>query len=168
MALLKVTLLHGCFPCFLNCTIACNFTKSTTPWVFSYFLNCTNGTKSRNASTTYWEILYLLTFLNPRTGIKLCCLLKVERKRGNSIFPMNASKDLGEPAQTSYLQQCQALNRRCLSGSWIRLWFEEKTAFITTTTSFHQSHSNKFLKMRTFCSISLHEKCPNTYFFLVW
>ena len=30
---------------------ACNFTKSnTTPWVFSRFLNCTNGTKLRKAS----------------------------------------------------------------------------------------------------------------------
>ena len=29
----------------------CNFTKSnTSPWVFSRFLNCTNGTKLRNAS----------------------------------------------------------------------------------------------------------------------
>ena len=31
--------------------LACNFTKSNTPpWVFSRFLNCTNSTKSRNAS----------------------------------------------------------------------------------------------------------------------
>ena len=31
---------------------ACNFTKSNTPpWVFfTYFLNCTNGTKSRSTS----------------------------------------------------------------------------------------------------------------------
>ena len=29
----------------------CNFTKSNTPpWVFSRFLNCANGTKSRNTS----------------------------------------------------------------------------------------------------------------------
>ena len=29
----------------------CNFTKSNIPpWVFSCFLNCTNGTKTRNAS----------------------------------------------------------------------------------------------------------------------
>ena len=29
---------------------ACNFTKGNIPpWVFSRFLNCTNGTKSRNA-----------------------------------------------------------------------------------------------------------------------
>ena len=29
----------------------CNFTKSNTPpWMFSRFLNCTNGTKSCNAS----------------------------------------------------------------------------------------------------------------------
>ena len=34
--------------------LACNFTKSNTPpWVFSRFLNCTNGTKSRNASHVY-------------------------------------------------------------------------------------------------------------------
>ena len=32
-------------------TEACNFTKSnTSPFVFSRFLNCTNDTKSRNAS----------------------------------------------------------------------------------------------------------------------
>ena len=31
--------------------LACNFTKSSTPpWVFFNFLNCANGTKSRNAS----------------------------------------------------------------------------------------------------------------------
>ena len=30
---------------------ACNFTKSNTlSWFFSHFLNCANGTKSRNAS----------------------------------------------------------------------------------------------------------------------
>ena len=30
---------------------ACNFTKiNTLPSIFSRFLNCTNGTKSRNAS----------------------------------------------------------------------------------------------------------------------
>ena len=30
---------------------ACSFTKiNTPPWCFSRFLNCTNGTKSRNAS----------------------------------------------------------------------------------------------------------------------
>ena len=28
----------------------CNFTKRHTPWVFFTFLNCANGTKSRNAS----------------------------------------------------------------------------------------------------------------------
>ena len=29
---------------------ACNFTKiNTPPWMFFTFLNCTNGTKSRNA-----------------------------------------------------------------------------------------------------------------------
>ena len=33
---------------------ACNFTKITTPpWMFSRFLNCTNGTKSRKASHIY-------------------------------------------------------------------------------------------------------------------
>ena len=31
--------------------LACNFTKSNThPWVFFMFLDCTNGTKSCNAS----------------------------------------------------------------------------------------------------------------------
>ena len=31
--------------------LPCNFTKSNTlPWMFLRFLNCTNGTKSRNAS----------------------------------------------------------------------------------------------------------------------
>ena len=30
---------------------ACNFNKSSTPsWVFSRFLNCTDGTRSRKAS----------------------------------------------------------------------------------------------------------------------
>ena len=34
-----------------ECYLACNFTKSNTPpWVFLTFLNCANGTKSRNAS----------------------------------------------------------------------------------------------------------------------
>ena len=28
----------------------CNFTKSNTLWVFSYFLNCRNGTKLCNTS----------------------------------------------------------------------------------------------------------------------
>ena len=64
---------------------------------------------------------------------------------GKSIFPMNASKGLGEPAKTSYLQQCQVLNRRCLSDCRIRLWFEEKTAFVTPPTSFHPSQNNKIL-----------------------
>ena len=32
-------------------SLACNFTKfNTPPWVFFTFLNCRNGTKSRNAS----------------------------------------------------------------------------------------------------------------------
>ena len=34
--------------------LACNFTKSNTPsWVFSRFLNCTNGAKSHNALHMY-------------------------------------------------------------------------------------------------------------------
>ena len=33
--------------------LACNFTKSNIPpWCFSRFVNCTNGTKSRNTSHT--------------------------------------------------------------------------------------------------------------------
>ena len=51
---------------------------------------------------------------------------------GKSIFPMNASKGLGEPAKTSYLQQCQVLNRR-------------EPAFVTPSTSFHPSQNNKIL-----------------------
>ena len=36
--------------------LARNFTKSSTPvWVFSGFLNLTNGTISRNAPQTYME-----------------------------------------------------------------------------------------------------------------
>ena len=35
---------------------ACKFTKSNTPpWVFSRFLNCTNGTKSRKTLQIIWE-----------------------------------------------------------------------------------------------------------------
>ena len=40
---------------------ACNFTKSNTPpWVYFTFLNCTNGTKWRNASR-----IYIHKMLNP-------------------------------------------------------------------------------------------------------
>ena len=39
---------------------ACNFTKSNTfPWVFLRFLNCTNGTKSRNASLKNYKMWVL-------------------------------------------------------------------------------------------------------------
>ena len=35
--------------------LVCDFTESNTPqWVFSRFLNCTNDTKSRNASRMYY------------------------------------------------------------------------------------------------------------------
>ena len=35
---------------------ASKFTKSNTPpWVFSRFLNCTNGTKSRKTLQIIWE-----------------------------------------------------------------------------------------------------------------
>ena len=41
--------------------LACNFNKiDTPPWVFSRFLNCTNGTKSRNAPQ-YAVLPYKLT-----------------------------------------------------------------------------------------------------------
>ena len=41
-------------------TKACNFTKSNTPpWLFSRFLNCTNGTKSRDASQILKIIYYI-------------------------------------------------------------------------------------------------------------
>ena len=39
----------------------CNFTKSNThPWVFSRFLNCTNGTKLRKTSHIKNDLLLLL------------------------------------------------------------------------------------------------------------
>ena len=41
---------------------ACTFTKSNTPpWVFSRFLNCTNGTKSRKASYIFMTFQYCLS-----------------------------------------------------------------------------------------------------------
>ena len=43
-ALLKATLLHGCF---------------------SHFLNCTNGTKSRKAPHFYKTLMGLMLFINP-------------------------------------------------------------------------------------------------------
>ena len=47
---------------------ACNFTKiNTPPWVFFTFFNCTNGTKSRNASyitlELTWRYLKLKKFM---------------------------------------------------------------------------------------------------------
>ena len=40
---------------------ACNLTKSNTPpWVFSCFLNCTNGAKSRHASHVVYLFLELI------------------------------------------------------------------------------------------------------------
>ena len=41
-----------------TCNSACNFTtkNNTPPWVFFRFLNCTNGTKSRNASHSYLDL----------------------------------------------------------------------------------------------------------------
>ena len=49
---------------------ACNFSKSNTPpWVFSRFLDCTNGTKSRKAS----QISILDHWLLFEHFLKRCC-----------------------------------------------------------------------------------------------
>ena len=57
---------------------ACNFTKSNTPpWMFSRFLNCANGTKSRKAP----QILFFVLISNNNirkvpSAMKVNCYLK--------------------------------------------------------------------------------------------
>ena len=50
---------HGGVLLLVKLLKACNFTKSNTPpWVFSRFLNCINGTKSRKTSLLIWGNVY--------------------------------------------------------------------------------------------------------------
>ena len=55
-------------------TKACNFTKftrsNTPPWVFSRFLNCPNGTKSRKAS----HIMQIQSIKNMKS-LKTCYII---------------------------------------------------------------------------------------------
>ena len=62
--------------------LAYNFTESNTlPWMFfTFFFNCTNGTKSRNVLqmdsisrvTRNWDIFFLSLYLIPTIDAKTC------------------------------------------------------------------------------------------------
>ena len=67
---------------------ACNFTTSNTPpWCFSPFLNCTNGTKSSNASHIYNKIscMFIIISIKRETG--------VHSEPSQTIFAQNSFLD---------------------------------------------------------------------------
>ena len=57
---------HGGALRLANCRLKPETKSNTTPWVFSRFLNCTNGTKSRKAS--HLSIQLLLEFPTVKFG----------------------------------------------------------------------------------------------------